>query len=146
MTTLDELSGQFSAFVDRAREVLYWEMENAKKAVAASNAEKSSAQAALAELRDQHKLARSQLNATNAQLGKASDLLSLKYEIAEKRKALEALKADIEKRTAALAAVEKQVADAERKLIAVTNDVAGLTAVRARNEDLIREQRAKFFS
>jgi chromosome segregation ATPase len=143
---IDELPRQFKAFVDQAVEVFDWEVGEVQRRLAASTDKKSAIDAEVADAQTQLKQTQAQLKAANTHLGKASDLLSLNSEIAEARKTLGAVKAEIEKATAAKAAVEKQCADSERKLIAVTNDVSGLTAVRARNEELIREQRAKWCS
>jgi chromosome segregation ATPase len=144
MMALDDLRGRSKAFVSEVREVLDWHIDDTQKRVAASKAENATAQATLSTLQDQLKQTQAQLNATNAHLGKASDLVSLKYETAEERKTLEKVRAELAQATTAVAAKAKEVADAERKLIAINNEVTGLTAVRARNEDMIREQRAKF--
>jgi hypothetical protein len=54
---IDELSEQFSQFVERARVVLHREIEEARAAVKVLNAEKATAQAALSDLQSQTKSA-----------------------------------------------------------------------------------------
>jgi len=59
--TLDELPGQFEAFLERARVMLHQETEEARAAVKALTSEKAKLQATLADLQEQHKQAQSQL-------------------------------------------------------------------------------------
>jgi predicted nucleic acid-binding Zn-ribbon protein len=142
MTRIDELPRQFKVFVREATEVFDWEVSEAQKRLAGLNGEIGGAQTTLSDLHAQLKSARDQLSAANTHLGKASDLVSLRYQTAEETKKLAALRADLEKVTAAAAAKEKLAADLDRKAIAATNSLTLTEAVRVRNEDLIREQRA----
>jgi hypothetical protein len=69
--SIDELPGQFDVFVERARAALSQEITAAKKIVAAANAEKGSAQAALSDLQAQIKQAKTQLDEIHNELGRA---------------------------------------------------------------------------
>ena len=77
---LDELPDQLEAFFDRAQVVLDRQITEARKAVDALNAEKTGAEKALAELKDQHKQVQSELDAVLKDLGRVSSLVGLNAE------------------------------------------------------------------
>ena len=131
MRTLDELPEQCDAFVERVRAVFHQEIGKARATVKALNAEKAAAQTAIAELRDQHTQAQSQLDAVMKDLGRGTTRVGLDREIAAARKTLEALKAEIEEATTALEALNKQRSGAERQVVAAQNDMQSLRAERA---------------
>jgi chromosome segregation ATPase len=112
---LDDLADEHERFLDRARGVLGWEIEKAKKTAVALNAEKTAAQAALTELQKQHKVAEGQLKEVLYNLDRASTLAKLDHDIAEAKKTFEKLKGDIAKATATLEGVEQQRKDAEKQ-------------------------------
>jgi chromosome segregation ATPase len=128
---IDELPSQFDSFVDRAGEVLRWEVERAKKAAAAVNSERDAAQKALTEIQDQHEAAQKQLKAVLDNLHKGTTLAGLTHEIGENRKVLEKLKTDIAKATTALEAVQKQHKDAEQQIMAANDALRGLRQERS---------------
>jgi len=129
--TLDELPEQCDAFVERVRAVFHQEIGKARATVKALNAEKAAAQTAIAELRDQHTQAQSQLDAVMKDLGRGTTRVGLDREIAAARKTLEALKAEIEEATTALEALNKQRSGAECQVVAAQNDMQSLRAERA---------------
>src|SRR6516165_8540190 len=106
--TLDGLTQQFEAFVERARVALSQEITAAKKFVAAANAERGQAQVALSDLEARCKLAQSQLDEINNELGKASTLAGLAREITAAGKKLKALQAETAEATTALEKLAKQ--------------------------------------
>jgi chromosome segregation ATPase len=128
---IDDLPEQFAAFAERAEAVLKFEIEKTRKAVAALNAEKAAAEAALTGLKDQRATAQKQLDDTLANLNRGTTLAGLTTEISEAKKTLEKLKADTAKATAAFEAAEKQRADAERELTTVTNGIDRIRRERA---------------
>jgi len=138
----DELPDQLEAFFDRARAVLDREISKARNAVAALNSEKATTQATLWQLRDQHRQAKTQLDAMLADLNRASGLVGLTSEIAEARKTLQKLKAETAEATTALEAVNKQRADGERQLVAVTNELSRLRHERVEHDNAIGSMRA----
>jgi chromosome segregation ATPase len=142
MTTTDELPDQIEALADRVRSVFGREMEKARKALAALKADEATTQRTLSEVQAQLKQAQANLKATNAHQGKASDLVSLRYETAEKQKTLDALNARIEKATTAAADVEKKLSDVERKLTEETEKLAQVRAERADAEGSIAHVKA----
>jgi hypothetical protein len=107
-----------------------------------SRAQVAGEQKAVADLQTQRDRAQHQLNRTNAQLGKATDLLSLKYETAEEQKKLSAAKSELERVTTAIAGKEKKLAEAERKLTAATESLALTEAVEARHAAAINTHKA----
>ena len=143
MRTLDELPEQCDAFVERVRAVFHQEIGKARATVKALNAEKAAAQTAIAELRDQHTQAQSQLDAVMKDLGRGTTRVGLDREIAAARKTLEALKAEIEEATTALEALKKQRADASAKLAALTLEANRMIAIRTEGEAVMAGLRAK---
>jgi chromosome segregation ATPase len=123
---LDDLSDAFEAFADRARNVIGWEVDKAKKVVVALNAEKAAAQKTITELHDQYAAARKQLDDVLSNLDKGTTVATLARDITEGRKTLEKLKADTEKATAAFEAVEKQRKNAERELNTANSAMQGI--------------------
>jgi chromosome segregation ATPase len=141
--TLDELSGQLEAFLERARTVLDLEIGQAKKIVAAANAEKGLAQAALSDLQSQTKSAQSQLDEINNELQRASTLAGITREIATARKTLKALEADTAQATTALEVLNKQRVDGERRLVALGNEANRMIAIRTEGEAVMANLRAQ---
>jgi predicted nucleic acid-binding Zn-ribbon protein len=129
--TLDELPEQCDAWVERVRGVFHQEIGRARATVKALNSEKAAAQTAIAELRDQHKQAQSQLDAVNNELGQALTLAGLNREKAAAHKALEALKVEMAEAQKALEALNKQRSDAKRQVVAAQDDMQSLRAERA---------------
>jgi predicted nucleic acid-binding Zn-ribbon protein len=128
---IDDLPGALKDFTERAEAVVAWEVERAKKAAAALNAEKTAAEKMLADIRSQHGAAEKQLKTTLADLDRASSLSGLNYEIGEAKKTLEKLKAEVAKTETAFEAVEKQRVDEEHKLVAVRNEAQRLSSMHA---------------
>jgi chromosome segregation ATPase len=129
--TFDELPERFDAFVERVRVVVHQEIGRARATVKALNAEKAAAQTAIAELRDQHKQAQSQLDAVMKDLDRGTTRVGLERENAAARKALEALKVEMAEAEKALEALNKQRSGAERQVVAAQNDMQSLRAERA---------------
>jgi predicted nucleic acid-binding Zn-ribbon protein len=127
----DELPERFDAFLERARVVFYQESEKARATVKALNAEKAAAQTAIAELRDQHAQAQSQLDAVMKDLDRGTTLAGLNREIAAASKKLKSLEAETAEAEKALEALNKQRSGAERQVIAAQNDMQSLRAERA---------------
>jgi chromosome segregation ATPase len=128
---IDDLADEHERFLDRARGVLGWEIEKAKKTAVALNAEKATAQAALTELQNQQKVAEGQLKEVLSNLDRASTLAKLDHDITEAKKQLEKLNADTAKATTALEAVLKQHKDAERSLNEANDGMQRLRQERA---------------
>jgi chromosome segregation ATPase len=123
---LDDLPDQFQAFIERAEAVLQMEVAKAKKTVAALTTEKAAVEKGLAELQDQQASTKKQLDATLANLDRATTLAKLDHEITEGRKTLDKLKVDTAKATTALEAVEKQRKEAEQQLSEANDALRGL--------------------
>jgi len=79
--SLHGLPAEFERVVERARAALDQEITAAKNIIAAANAEKSAAQNAVIELRDQLKQLQSQLAALNDELQRRTTLAGLNREI-----------------------------------------------------------------
>jgi chromosome segregation ATPase len=118
---LEDLSDELETFTDRARGVLQWEIERAKKAVAALNTEKAATEKSLAELKGEHEEVQTQLKAALSNLDRGTTLAKVDHEIGEARKTLEKLKADTTKAETALEATEKQCKAAELQLMAAND-------------------------
>jgi predicted nucleic acid-binding Zn-ribbon protein len=141
--SLDGLSQQFEQFVDRARTALGQEITAAKNTVAAANTEKTSAQTALAELREQHEQAQHQLDAVNNELGRALTLAGLNREIAAARKTLATLQAETAATEKALEALKRQRLDGERQLVALGNEAQRMIGIRTEGEAVMAKLRAQ---
>jgi chromosome segregation ATPase len=140
---IDDLPDQFEAFLDRVRTVFGREMEKARKSLSALKADEATTRTTLSTAQTQLKQAQANLKATLAHQGKASDLVSLRYETAAERKTLEGLKADIARDRAAAAAAAKQRADEESKLTAVMTQLQDARADLAVHDTEINAVRAK---
>ena len=134
--SLDELPGQFEAFVERARTALDREIAAGKNLVAASNAEKSAAQNALVNLQAQCKAAQDQLAAVTADLKRLSDLVGAHHEIAAAKKA-------VQKLTTEKAALAKQRTEAEAKLVSLGNEAQRMINIRVEGETVMANLRAQ---
>jgi chromosome segregation ATPase len=141
--SIDELPDQFEAFLERARVVLHREIEEARAAVKVLNAEKATTQATIAELRDQHKQAQSQLDAVMKDLHRGSTLVGISREITEARKRLEALKVEMAEAEKALAARLKQCAEADARLVALGLEAQRMIAIRTEGEAVMANIRAQ---
>jgi len=120
--TLDELPQRFGEFVECAGVALNKEIGQAKKNVAAANAEKNAAQAALSDLQAQIKQAKTQLDEIHNELGRASTLAGITREIAAAGKKLKALQAETAEAEKALEARLKQCTEADSRLVALGNE------------------------
>jgi chromosome segregation ATPase len=142
--TIDELPEQCDAFVERVRVVCHQEVEKARAAVKALNAEKATTQAALAELQEQRVSAQKQLDAVMKDLGRGSTLVGLNSEAAAARTEVTRLKAEAEQATKALEVLNKQRADAERQVVAAQTDMKNLRAERVEATTEIARVKALF--
>jgi chromosome segregation ATPase len=143
MTTPDELPDRVEKVADLIRTVFGREISKGQKAVDELNAEKATIHAEVSEAQTQLKQAQADLKATLAHLGKASDLVSLRYEAAEKQKTLAGLKAEIARDTAAAASAAKQRAAEEHKLTAVMTQLQDARADLAVHDTEINNIRTK---
>ena len=141
--TLDELSGQLEAFLERARTVLDLEIGQAKKIVAAANAEKSAAQNALADLEARCKSTQDQLDALNDELAQRTTLAGLNRGIAAASKKLKALQAETAEAEIALAALNKQRAEADVRLVALGLEANRMIAIRTEGEAVMAKLRSQ---
>jgi predicted nucleic acid-binding Zn-ribbon protein len=131
MTRLDDLPSEVEKVADLVRSVCGREIDKARKALAVLKADESTARTTLSTVQTQLKQAQADLKATNAHQGKASDLVSLRYETAEKQKTLDALNARIEKATTETATAEEKLADLERKVTEATTTLEDVRLERA---------------
>ena len=141
--SLAGLVEQFDELVGRARAALSQEITTAKNVVAAANAEKSAAQATFADLQNQHKQAKSQLDAVNNELGRALTLAGLNREIAAASKKLKALQVETAEVENALAALNKQRAEADSRLVALGLEANRMTAIRTEGEAVMSKLRSQ---
>jgi chromosome segregation ATPase len=123
---IDDIREQFENFTERAEAVLRFEVEKARKAVAALNADKDTASTELVALKDQLASEQKQLDAVLSNLHRASGLAGLDHDITEARKTLEALKADIAGAETARAKAVKECSEAERELSEARDEMARL--------------------
>jgi chromosome segregation ATPase len=140
----DELPEQCDAFVERVRVVCHQEVEKARAAVKALNAEKAATQVALAELQERRVSEQKQLDAVMKDLGRGSTLAGLNNETAAARTELARLKAETEGATKALEVLQKQRADAERLVVAAQNEIQNLRAERVEATTEIARVKALF--
>jgi chromosome segregation ATPase len=141
--SLAGLVEQFDELVGRARAALSQEITTAKNVVAAANAEKSAAQATFADLQNQHKQAKSQLDAVNNELGRALTLAGLNREIAAASKKLKALQVETAEVENALAALNKQRAEADSRLVALGLEANRMIAIRTEGEAVMSKLRSQ---
>src|SRR6516164_3282155 len=90
----------------------------AKNIMAAASAEKSAAQNALSDLRDQHKQAQSQLDAVMKDLQRLSDLVGVGHDIKKARAELKRVQSETERANQALEKLAKEQTEREAKLVA----------------------------
>jgi len=141
--SLAGLVEQFDELVGRARAALSQEITTAKNVVAAANAEKSAAQATFADLQNQHKQAKSQLDAVNNELGRALTLAGLNREIAAASKKLKALQVETAEVENALTALNKQRAEADSRLVALGLEANRMIAIRTEGEAVMSKLRSQ---
>jgi hypothetical protein len=139
----DGLSGQFEAFVERARAALSQEIAAAKNVVAAASAEKSSAQSVLADLQARTKSAEDQLAAVLSDLQRGSNLAGLNREIATARKTVEKLNAEKAALEIEVAGLAKQRDDGQRELVTLGNQLSRVRQERAEHEGVMAGLRAQ---
>jgi chromosome segregation ATPase len=142
MTRLTDLPDEFEAFLDRVRSVFGREIDKARKTLAALKADEAGTRTTLSTVQTQLKQAQADLKATLGHQGEASDLVSLRYETAEKQKTLDALNARIEKAATAAADAEKQLSDVERQLTEATTALQDVRLERADTEAYFDRARA----
>jgi chromosome segregation ATPase len=126
MMRIDDLPNLLETFLDRARGVLAQDIEKTNRTLMKLNAQKITAQTALAELENSRGLAQTQLAAVRFDLQRGSELVSLNHEIAEARKTLGELKADIAREHAARDGAVKQRGEAEKELNSVLGEIERL--------------------
>jgi predicted nucleic acid-binding Zn-ribbon protein len=141
--TREELPNQLETVLERARVVLHQEIENARAAVKALNAEKATAQATIAELQDRRASAQKQLDAVMKDLHRASTLAGINREITEARKTLEALKVETAEATTALEKLVKEQKEREARINALGLEANRLIAIRTEGEAAMADIRAK---
>ena len=141
--TLDELPERCDAFVERVRAVFHQEIGRARATVKALNSEKAAAQTAIAELRDQHKQAQSQLDAVMKDLHRGSTLAGINREITEARKTLEKLKGETAEAEKALEARLKQCTEADSRLVALNLEANRMIAIRVEGEAVMADIKSK---
>ena len=140
---LDGLSEQFVEFVGRARAVLSQEITAAKNIAGAAKAETATAQATLADLQNQHKQAKSQLDVVNNELQRRTTLAGINREITGARKQLEALKVETAAAEKTLAALKKQRTEAEAKLVTLNNEAQRQLGIRREAEAVYADIKAR---
>jgi len=136
MNSLDDLPDQLQALFDRARAGLDREIGKARTALDSLNAEKAVAANALAELNDQCKSVKADLDRSREYLGRASTLAQLDREIAKGRTELERLTVENAEQSKALEAVTKKRASEEAQVLALQNDARLATAERCRAQEI----------
>jgi chromosome segregation ATPase len=141
--TLDELPNRLGEFVELARAALSREITAAKNIATAAKAETATAQNALAELRDQHKQAQSQLDAVMKDLQRFSDLAAVGHDIDKARKELARLKAETAKTEKALEARLKQCTEADSRLVGLNLEANRMIAIRTEGEAVMADIKAK---
>jgi len=141
--SLDELPGQFEAFVERARAALSQEITTAKNIIAAANAEKSAAQNAVSNLEARCKSTQDQLDALNDELAQRTTLAGLNRGIAAASKKLKALQVETAEEEKAVAALNKQRTEAEAKLVTLNNEAQRMIGIRTEGEAVMAKLRAQ---
>ena len=141
--SLDELPGQFEAFVERARTALDREIAAGKNLVAASNAEKTSAMNSLTALQAQVKAAEDQLTAMTEDLHRLSGLVGAHHEIAAAKKAVQKLTTEKAALETSIAALAKQRTEAEAKLVSLGNEAQRMINIRVEGETVMANLRAQ---
>ena len=141
--SLDGLPQQFEAFVDRARAALSGEITAAKTVVVAANAQKRSAENALADVETRCKQAKAQLDAVLSDLDRGSTLAGINSEIKKARTELKRVKSETEQATAALEKLAKERTEAEAKLVALGNEAQRMINIRTEGEAVMANLRAQ---
>ena len=144
--TLDELPHAFATFVNSAHAIFDREVENVQKALAASNAEKASAQTALSEFQDQCKSAQDQLELTTRELRGAAGLVGVAHDIKEARKELTRIRSETAEATKALDKLVKERTAREAEVKALGAETRRLVAVRTESETVMANLRAQLHS
>ena len=141
---IEELTEQLKHIFERVRAGLNQEVEQARKAVKVADNDKTAAQNAFSQLKDQHAEVQKNLDATLKHLGKASSLAALDSEIKNARKELDTLKVEITQATTAVAALKLQQTEAEAKRVATWNEVSNLRTEHREHSDAIAHIRTLF--
>jgi len=137
------LPAEFEQFVERARAALDGEITAAKNIMAAASAEKSAAQNALSDLRDQHKQAQSQLDAVMKDLQRLSDLVGVGHDIKKARAELKRVQSETERANQALEKLAKEQTEREAKLVALGLEANRMIAIRTEGEAVMAHLRAQ---
>jgi chromosome segregation ATPase len=143
MMSLDGLPDQFKEFVERARAALGQEVTAAKNIIAAANAEKASAQAALSDLQAQCKAAQDQLKLTTSEFDRVAALVGVGRDIEKARKELARVKAETTKAEKTLETRVKQTAEADARLVALGNEANRMLGIRAEAETVMSKIRSQ---
>ena len=141
--SLHGLPAEFEQFVERARAALDGEITAAKNIMAAASAEKSAAQNALSDLRDQHKQAQSQLDAVMKDLQRLSDLVGVGHDIKKARAELKRVQSETERANQALEKLAKEQTEREAKLVALGLEANRMIAIRTEGEAVMAHLRAQ---
>jgi len=115
----------------------------AKNIMAAASAEKSAAQNALSDLRDQHKQAQSQLDAVMKDLQRLSDLVGVGHDIKKARAELKRVQSETERANQALEKLAKEQTEREAKLVALGLEANRMIAIRTEGEAVMAHLRAQ---
>jgi len=138
---MDDLPEQLEELFDRARALLDHQINRSRATLEKVNAEKASAQNALADLQAQCKEAKADLDRSREYLARASTLAALDREIEKDRAELAQLNAATAKEGAALEALVKQRTAAQAHVVALENDARQATAERCRAQEMIAQMR-----
>jgi predicted nucleic acid-binding Zn-ribbon protein len=141
--SLHGLPAEFDAFVERARAALNREITAAKNIIAAANAEKSSVQAALAEIQAQCKAAQTQLELTRSELQRLEGLVGVGHDIKKARTELKRVQSETEQTTKALEKLSKERTAREAQLVALGNEATRMLGIRAEAEAAMSKIRSQ---
>jgi chromosome segregation ATPase len=141
--SLDGLSGQFEQFVERARVVLGREITAAKSAVAAANAEKTSAQNTLSDLQAQCKSTQGQLQLMTNDLQRLSDLVAVGHDIEKARTELKRVKSETEQATKALEKLLREKTERQAQLNTLAAEAQRIIAIRSEGEAFMADLRKR---
>jgi chromosome segregation ATPase len=134
---LDGLPEQFEEFVGRARSALDREIVAAKNVVAAANAEKSSAQSALANLQAQCKLVSDQLEVATRELQRVAVLAGVGHDLEKAHTELNRVKSETAEASKALERLAQERTAREAQLNALNGEVQRLVAIRTESEGVM---------
>ena len=140
---MDDLPEQLEELFDRARALLDHQINRSRATLEKVNAEKASAQNALADLQAQCKEAKADLDRSREYLHRASTLAQLDREIEKARTELERLNHETAKAAKALEAVTKKRAEVEAQTVALENSARQATAERCRAQEMLEQVKTK---